>query len=97
MSSDYFGMWPKGMEHSRKVSLVSESAQGPITNKMMERDFPRGLGNFHVRRDHPLLALVHFETKCGLVISGYGLSVFLFSTISHVFFTGSASPFYFSH
>jgi hypothetical protein len=28
----------------------------------------------------------------GLVISGYGLSAFLFSTISHVFFAGSASP-----
>ena len=26
-----------------------------------------------------------------MVISGYGLSAFLFSTISHVFFTGSAS------
>ena len=28
----------------------------------------------------------------GLVISGYGLSAFLFSTISHIFFPGSASP-----
>ena len=29
----------------------------------------------------------------GLVISGYGLSAFLFSTISHIFFAGSASSF----
>ena len=28
----------------------------------------------------------------GLVISGYGLSAFLFSTISHLFVAGSASP-----
>jgi len=28
----------------------------------------------------------------GLVISGYGLSAFLFSTISHIFFAGRASP-----
>ena len=28
----------------------------------------------------------------GLVISGYGLSAFLFSTISHIFFAGSVSP-----
>ena len=28
----------------------------------------------------------------GLVISGYGLSAFLFSTISHIFFADSASP-----
>ena len=29
----------------------------------------------------------------GLVMSGYGLSAFLFSTISHIFFVGSLSPF----
>ena len=28
----------------------------------------------------------------GLVMSGYGLSAFFFSTISHIFFVGSASP-----
>ena len=42
-----------------------------------------------------LLYLTHLQraTVVGLVISGFGLSAFLFSTIAHVIFPGDTSEF----